>query len=226
MVMPIGIALLLIPTSTASTRRGLAGRDAGVAAGDRGEPEADREPHRVEPAALGDELDEVEVGDRQAVRLGELAVVELDHRRRHHDRHAVVAGPVELVAVVAVGLRARVVVHAGLRRLVGRDRARRLDDLLVGIARRRRARLPPGVVLDAVPVLEQLAGPVVVVDVVGVDAVGEPADLELEIVALEVAAAERGERQRHAGHDRGRIRAIDLGRATGSSRRCCRRASC
>ena len=36
-------------------------------------------------------VDEVRVGDRHAVRLRELAVVELDHRRRHHDRHAVLA---------------------------------------------------------------------------------------------------------------------------------------
>ena len=69
--------------------------DRRVAAGDRRQAEADREPHRRQAAALGDELDEVGVGDRQAVRLRELAVVELDHRRRHHDRDAVVAALID-----------------------------------------------------------------------------------------------------------------------------------
>ena len=123
----------------------------------------------AEAAALGDELDEVGVGDRQAVRLRELAVVELDHRRRHHDRHAVVAALVDRVAVVLVGIRARVAVDrlavlVELRLAVGRRAARRADGSgrgaggdwitsCVGESRRRRARDALRIV-DRVPVLE------------------------------------------------------------------------
>src|SRR5260221_5459129 len=98
-----------------------------------------------------------------------------------------------VVAVIALRVRARVEVlrrwrlagdRIGLelgRRVVRRTRARRLDDLAVvghGRGLARDAMLVGGV---AVPVLEQRADALVVVDEARIDTVGEAADLEPEI---------------------------------------------